>query len=395
MTKDTEENRRRIGIISGAVGIILNLILFGIKLLAGIMSGAMAIKADAFNNLSDAGSSIMTILGFKAAGMKADSEHPYGHGRLEYVSGLVVSMIIVLMGYELLMSSIEKLKNPSPIEMSILTAAILGISILVKLIMFTYNMVLGKKIDSTVMRATATDSLSDSVATTAVVVSTIISVKTGINIDAYCGILVALMVIWAGIQAAKDTIDPLLGLMPSEEFVQQIKDIVMRAEHVEQGVLGLHDLMVHDYGPGRKVISLHVEVPSNGDIMSLHDLIDNIERDLSEELRCQAVIHMDPVLVDDAETNRMKEIVASIIDSINTEYESRLKDKKSSANHQHISFHDFRIVAGPTHTNLLFDIVVPYDFDMKDEEVTAKINQSVRMVNPTYYCVIDVDKTFA
>ena len=395
MGLEKEEVRQKTGIISGGVGILLNLILFGIKLLAGFISGSLAIKADAFNNLSDAGSSIVTILGFKAARMKADTEHPYGHGRMEYVSGLVVSMLIILMGYELLMNAFDKIKNPVPIVFDGLTLAILIISILVKVVMFSYNLILGRKIDSPVMKATATDSISDCGATFAVIISTVVSVHTGINIDAYCGILVALMVLWAGVQAAKDTINPLLGLMPSKEYVQQIKDIVLREEHIKQGVIGLHDLMVHDYGPGRKFISLHVEVPSNGDIMELHDLIDNIERDLSEELRCNATIHMDPVLVDDAETNRMKAIVSSVIESINTDYESRHKGEKAPESTNKISFHDFRIVAGPTHTNLLFDIVVPFGFDLKDEEVTAKINQQVRMVNPTYYCVIDVDKTFA
>lgn len=387
--------RKAYGVLCGAVGIFLNLCLFAFKFIAGSISGSIAITADAFNNLSDAGSSLITLVGFKMAGHKPDPDHPFGHGRIEYLSGLMVSVIIIIMAYELMKDSIIKIIHPESTEFSVIVVVILVASILVKCYMALYNKSIGGKIDSAAMKATATDSLSDTIATFVVLIGTFVTHFTGIMIDGYCGVIVSLFICFAGIGAIKDTVGPLLGQSPDEEFVAEITKIVMSPEHVELGILGIHDLIVHDYGPGRVMITLHAEVPSNGSIMDLHDLIDNIEHDLQTELNCQATIHMDPVLVDDEETNRMKAIVDSIIESVNSSYKERIESSKSKRKFRNVTFHDFRIVKGPTHTNLIFDIVLPFDFDMTDDEIVDLIQLEVRKTNPSYFCVIDVDKAYA
>lgn len=389
--------RRAFGVLCGGVGIFLNILLFAGKFLAGQLSGSIAITADAFNNLSDAGSSLITMVGFKMAGHKPDPDHPFGHGRIEYISGLLVSVIIIVMAYELMKDSVLKIIHPEATEFSPLILGILLASILVKIYMSFYNRSVGNKIDSAAMRATATDSLSDTIATSVVLLSTLVAHFTGLNIDGYCGVVVSFFVFWAGLSAAKDTVGPLLGQAPDEEFVAKIEEIVMA--HSEQGIHGIHDLVVHDYGPGRVMISLHAEVPSNGDIMELHDEIDLIEHELATKLDCQAVIHMDPIQVNDERTNRLKVIVSSVIDAMNSAYFERLKSNKKVKNpddkFRKVTFHDFRIVEGPTHTNLIFDVALPFDFDMTDEEVVNHIELEIRKINPTYYVVIDVDKAYS
>lgn len=365
--------RQAYGVLCGAVGIFLNLCLFAGKFFAGMVSNSIAITADAFNNLSDAGSSIITLIGFKMAGQKPDPHHPFGHGRIEYISGFLVAIIILLMGVELLKTSVSKIIHPEELAFSPLILIILIVSISVKCYMFYYNRTLGKKLDSAAMLATAADSFSDSLATTAVLISTLVSHFTGLAIDGWCGILVGLFICWSGYGAARDTISPLLGQAPDREFVQQINDIVT----AHQTILGIHDLIVHNYGPGRTLISLHAEVPADGDILELHDLIDTIEHELRDTLNCHAVIHMDPVCVGDEETMRLKELVRGYLAEID----------------ERITMHDFRIVTGPTHTNLIFDVVVPYGFPMKDEELVSAISGRVRRDNPSYYTVIEVDQT--
>lgn len=362
------------GMLCGAVGIFLNLCLFTGKFIAGTISHSIAITADAFNNLSDAGSSIITLIGFRMAGQKPDPDHPFGHGRIEYVSGLLVSVIILLMGLELLKSSVSKIIHPEELSFSPVVLIILLASILVKCYMFLYNNRLGKKLESAAMCATATDSLSDTLATTVVLIATLVAHFSGLAIDGWCGILVGLFICYAGFNAAKDTISPLLGQAPEKEFVQQVNDIVMAHE----GIIGIHDLIVHNYGPGRVLISLHAEVPANGDILVLHDLIDTIEHELRDTLNCHAVIHMDPVQVGDEETTRLKLLVGSY-----------LKELDPS-----LTMHDFRIVTGPTHTNLIFDVVTPYQFLMSDNELIAKISERIKQDNPNYFAVIEVDKKY-
>lgn len=370
-TKDPA-TRQAYGVLCGAVGIFLNLCLFAGKFFAGLASHSIAITADAFNNLSDAGSSIITLIGFKMAGQKPDPGHPFGHGRIEYVSGLLVSVIILLMGLELLKTSASKILHPEELAFSPLILVILAVSICVKAYMFLYNRRLGRKLDSAAMLATATDSFSDSLATAVVLVSTLTVHFTGLAIDGWCGILVGLFICYSGFCAARDTINPLLGQAPDKEFVQEINDIVM----AHSRILGIHDLIVHNYGPGRTLISLHAEVPADGDILELHDLIDTIEHELRDALNCHAVIHMDPVCVGDEETIRLKELVKGYLAEID----------------ENISMHDFRIVTGPTHTNLIFDVVVPYSFPMPDKELADTIDRRVRLDNPNFYTVIEVDQ---
>lgn len=367
--------RQAYGILCGAVGIFLNLCLFAGKFIAGAVSNSIAITADAFNNLSDAGSSIITLIGFHMAGQKPDPDHPFGHGRIEYISGLLVSILIILMGFELLKSSFTKIIHPEDLAFSPVIIVILAASILVKCYMYFYNRQIGKKINSAAMSATAADSLSDSISTAVVLASTLTAHFSGLAIDGWCGLAVGLFICYSGFNAAKDTISPLLGQAPDREFVQQVNDIVMAHE----GVLGIHDLIVHNYGPGRVLISLHAEVPADGNILTLHDMIDTIEHELRSTLSCHAVIHMDPICVNDEQTERLKKMVKG--------YLSEISDT--------LTMHDFRIVAGPTHTNLIFDVVTPYNFAMPDDELIKLINDKIHAGNPQYFAVIDVDKQMA
>ena len=366
--------RRAYGMLCSIVGIGLNVLLFAGKYLAGILSGSIAITADAFNNLSDAGSSVITLVGFKFSGMKPDKDHPFGHGRFEYLSGLGVAMLIILMGFELFKSAIGKILHPEPVEAGVLSVVILLVSVCVKLYMSFYNKTVGNQIDSEAMKATAADSLSDSVATTAVLISMLAAHYTGLQIDGWCGLVVSALVLYAGWKAAKDTIDPLLGGPPSKEFVRDIRDIVMSHEEI----IGIHDLVVHDYGPGRRMVSLHGEVPANGDIIALHDLIDHIEKELEERLGCEAVIHMDPLVTDDEKVTEMKH---ELLTYINSELPG-------------VSIHDFRMVEGPTHTNLIFDAVVPYGFDMSNEEVREGLEKLVLKHWDKCFAVVHVEQSY-
>ena len=317
---------------------------------------------------------MVTLLGFQLAGQKPDTHHPFGHGRMEYLSGLVVSMLILLMGVELGKSSLEKILHPEEVDFSPLIVGILCVSIAVKLYMFLYNKRIGKKLGSTAMEATAMDSLSDCVATTAVLAATLVGHFTGLRIDGWCGILVACFILWSGIGAARDTLDPLLGTPPTAEFVGRIRDLVM----AHKGIIGIHDLIVHDYGPGRVMISLHAEVSASENVLELHDEIDNVENELREKLGCEAVIHMDPIVTDDGITEETRERVADLIHCIDDD----------------INIHDFRMVSGPTHTNLIFDAVVPFGFRLSDEEVERKIKTAVRALDGNYYAVVKVERSY-
>ena len=366
--------RQAYGTLCGTVGICLNILLFIGKYFAGTVSGSIAIVADSFNNLSDAGSSLVTLLGFRLAGKKPDSDHPYGHGRIEYISGLIVSFLIFLMGFELAKSSLEKILSPSPMQAGWLPAAILIASICVKIYMFLYNRAVGKKIRSSAMTATATDSLSDAVATGVVLISMGVSHFFHLNIDGYAGLLVACFILYAGYNAAKDTLAPLLGHAPDPDFVQKVTDIVMA--HPE--VIGIHDLVVHDYGPGRKMVTLHTEVDGKGDFFTLHDAIDNIERELTAACGCHATIHMDPIESDNEEVAAMREKVAALVQRIGPA----------------ITIHDCRVVPGKTHTNVIFDAVVPPGLPMTDEAVAERIRLLVADAYPNHYAVVDIDQAY-
>lgn len=366
--------RQAYGQLCGVVGIGLNLLLFAVKFFAGTLSGSIAITADAFNNLSDAGSSLVTLLGFRLAGRKPDPEHPFGHGRMEYISGLVVAGLILLMGVELFKSSLKKILQPEAIVSSPLVLLILALSVAVKLYMFYYNRAIGKRIKSSAMTATATDSLSDAVSTTAVLVATLVAQFTGLNIDGWVGMLVALFILFSAYKAAKETLSPLLGQTPEPEFVEHIQQIVLSYPEVQN----VHDLVVHDYGPGRVMISLHAEVSASENVLDLHDEIDNVEKELREKLGCEAVIHMDPIVTDDGVTQETRERVAALVRCIDDS----------------ISIHDFRMVAGPTHTNVIFDAVVPFQFRLTDTEVTEKIKTAVRALDGNYFAVVNVERSY-
>ncbi|WP_329382123.1 cation diffusion facilitator family transporter [Anaerofustis butyriciformans] len=370
-----ENVRRAYGMLCSIVGILLNIFLFAIKYFAGIISGSIAITADAFNNLSDAGSSVITLIGFKFAGMKPDLEHPFGHGRVEYISGFAVSVMIILMGAELLKSSIDKIFHPESIDTTVVSFIILIVSILVKLYMSLYNSKIGDKIESAGMKATATDSKSDCIATSVVLISMLIAKFTGVNIDAYAGLLVAGFILYAGYDAAKETLSPLLGQIPEKSLVDSIEKIVMSYDEI----VGIHDLVVHDYGPGRLMISLHAEVPGNGDIFILHDAIDRAEIELNEKLNCEAVIHLDPIDTDNEEVMEMKSKITKLIKKEIDEI---------------ITIHDFRIVKGNTHTNVIFDAVIPPKYKMTDKEVETKIKDLVKNNFGNYFAVVKVEITY-
>lgn len=365
--------RQAYGMLCGVVGIVLNLLLFAGKFLAGMLSHSISIMADAFNNLSDAGSSVVTLVGFKMAGAKPDVDHPYGHGRMEYIAGLIVSGAIIVMAFELIKESIDKIINPAPVTFSVLSVAILVVSILVKMYMAFYNYRIGKKLDSAAMHATAIDSLSDTCATAAVLLGIIIGELTGLRIDGFCGVLVGVFIFYAGISAAKDTLNPLLGQPPEEGFVAQIEEIVLAHEEI----CGVHDLLVHDYGPGRCMISLHVEVPADGNILELHEVVDEAENELRNKLNCVAVIHMDPVVTEDTYILELRGRIEMLIREIDPI----------------ISMHDFRVVPKHIHTKLIFDVVIPYEYWMSDELLEEIIKEQIREeLGENYFVVIQVDK---
>ena len=366
--------RRAWGALCGFVGIGLNILLFAGKLVAGTLSGSIAITADAFNNLSDAGSSVVTLLGFRLAGKKPDAGHPFGHGRLEYVSGLIVAGLILLMGAELAKSSVDKILHPEAVTFSWLAAGILLASIGVKLYMYLYNRAVGKKIKSAAMSATAADSLSDTAATSAVLLAMVIGKLTDVQLDGWVGLVVALFILWSAVQAARDTISPLLGQAPDPMLVKEIESLVM----AHDTVVGIHDLVVHDYGPGRCIISLHAEVPADEQVLELHDVIDNIEEELAQKLHCEAVIHMDPVVVGDPTVTALHQQVAALVKTIDPR----------------ITIHDFRMVPGQTHTNLIFDAVIPFDERLTRQQVADRIRQMVSEMEGDYRAVVKVENSY-
>lgn len=366
--------REQYGVLCGAYGIFLNILLFAGKYIAGILSSSIAMTADAFNNLSDAGSSLISVLGFKLSGKKPDPGHPFGHGRIEYLSGLAVSVLIVVMGYQLTRDSFEKIINPQESTMSLVAIVILVASILVKFYMAFYCKRIGKKIDSQTLLATSTDSLSDTISTFVVLASTIIGYFFNIKLDGWGGLFVGILIIIAGIKAALDVIGPLLGAAPSEELINAINEIVSAKEEI----VGVHDLVVHDYGPGRLMITLHAEVPSTGNINEMHDVIDNVEMELSEKLNCLATIHMDPVSVGDEHVDALKQQVKQIINS----------------REGLINLHDFRVVTGPTHTNLIFDVVASWSLKMTDDEIMQYISDEIKKIDESFNAVITVDRDY-
>ena len=364
--------RAKVGKICGAVGIGANVVLFAAKLVVGLLSGSASVMADAMNNLTDASSSVVTLLGFWLAQQPADEDHPYGHARYEYLSGLAVAMLILLIGFEQAKSSLDKILNPEPVQFSGTLVLVLGMSILVKFVLFAVNRKAGKAIDSGALLAASADSRNDCITTGAVLLAAVFQHLTNINIDGWVGLVVCAFILFSGWNMAKETISPLLGENATPELQQQIVDCLRRSDKI----LGYHDLMVHDYGPGQRFASVHVEMDMKEDPLSCHTIIDNVERYCLETYRTHLVIHYDPVVTDDVELNSMRHAVELVLQSI----------------HEDIDIHDFRLVRGDTHTNLIFDMILPLELAGKEKQVKRQLDTAININAPTkYYTVITFD----
>ena len=372
-TKDPQV-RELHGKFAGVVGILSNVILCAAKILVGAISGSIAIIADGINNLADASSSIITLAGFKLSSLPEDKEHPYGHARIEYISGMIVSVLIVVVGIELIKSSADKIMHPSPLEFSWSIIVVLLLAIAIKIWQALFNINIGKRINSLTLTATGTDSRNDVIATTVVLISIIVGKLTGLQIDGYMGCLVALFIIWSGIGLVKETMSPLLGEAPDPELVNAISDMALSYD----GVLGIHDLVVHNYGPGRIFASIHIEVDAEADMMESHDMIDNIEREMAKKLHIEITGHLDPVRTNDPVVKKMVQLtseVAAQIDGVS-------------------NIHDLRIVTGPTHTNVIFDTVVASNCTLSLKEIHEAFQKAVKTEGDNYFVVINFDKPY-
>ena len=366
--------RERYGKFSGAVGIMSNFFLCAAKILVGVLSSSIAIIADGINNLSDASSSIITLVGFKLAAMPEDKEHPYGHERIEYLTGIIISVMIVMVGGLLFKSSVEKIIDPQAVEYSAVTIVILGAAIVIKIWQSSFYKYVSGEIDSVTLKASAADSRNDVISTGAVLLGVVIAKLTGLVLDGYIGCAVALFVIWSGIDLIRETSSPLLGEAPDHELVRNIQKIAEKYD----GVLGIHDLVVHNYGPGKVFASMHVEVDSETDIMKSHDMIDNIERETGDTLHVHFVIHMDPVIKDDPELEEVRHIVTAEMESMDGV----------------LSMHDLREVKGPTHTNYIFDVVLSPGCKMSEEEIHGKMEDAIRAARSNSFVVMTFDRAY-
>lgn len=367
--------RERYGVLSAVVGIICNLSLTVVKLILGVMANSIAITADALNNLSDVGSCLVSLVGFKVSSKPADRDHPFGHARAEYISGLGIAIMILVVGVELIKTSFDKILNPSPVKFDMIVIILLTASIGLKLWMSTFNRSLSKIIDSSAMSATSFDSLSDVLATSVTMVAVVSARFTSFPVDGVMGLIVALLILWGGYKVAMETVSPLLGKAPDPVVVKAI----VKALLSYSGIIGAHDLVIHDYGPGRTFASVHAEVPSNGDMMAFHDIIDLAERELGSIFHMQIVIHMDPIETDSEKTNAMRAMTEKIVKGISPDF----------------SMHDFRMVSGPHHTNLIFDVCVGVDIKLTESEIKDLIQNAVSKIDPLYYTVITVDRNYA
>ena len=366
--------RESYGTVSSITGIVVNVILSAGKILTGILFNSISVLADGVNNLSDGASSVITLIGFKISGKPADKDHPFGHARMEYLAGFILGIAILLVGVELIKSSFNKIINPVKTVFSIEMTVVLIISILVKLWLSVFYNKLGSKISSATIKAARTDSRNDVVATTVVLLSVFISKLTGYEVDGYVGILVALFVLYSGYDILRDILNPILGEMPDGEFISSIENKIISYD----GIVNIHDLVVHNYGPNRYFATVHAEVNAKEDILKSHDLIDNIERDFARELNINLVIHLDPIITDDEEINELRGMTDKIVKSID----------------ERLTMHDFRVVKGETHTNLIFDVVVPVDYDIKSSKLVNLIEKEVQNKNETYFAVVTVDKNY-
>lgn len=374
--KDTEnpETRAKYGMLSSITGIIVNILLSVVKLIIGIFANSISIISDALNNVTDAGSSIVTMIGFKVSQKKIDRDHPWGHGRMEYITAFIVDILIVLVGLELFRNSFDKIINPTLPDISTVTIVILTIAVLTKLWLFVFYNKIAKTIDSPAIKGNAYDSISDSISTFVVLLSAVIARNFGISIDGYASILVAIFILFTGFKALRETIDLLLGMKPDAEFVANLEEFAKKYKMIS----GIHDIMVHDYGPGRKIVSFHAEVPANCDICKAHDVIDQMEQDIYEEFNCITTIHMDPIVTDDEEINEMRRRTEEIVKEINPEF----------------SIHDFRMTDGGDRMNLIFDLVIPAESKINHEELKNMVQQKIHNVNDKYYAVPKIENSY-
>lgn len=369
---DAAGTRERLGTGVSIIGIIVNLLLFAGKFTVGTLFGSISVRADAINNLSDAGSSVVSLISFKISSKPADRKHPYGHARIEYIASMVVSFIIIYIGFDLLKESVNKIINPEKTEFSIISMVVLGVSVLAKLWLALVNKGIGKKIGSDVMKASSADSLSDAIATSAVMIAMIIMKLTGFETDAYMGVIVAVIIMIAGAKILNETKDHLLGGPPDEEIVEGIRRIV----DANPAALGIHDMFIHNYGPGRVIASLHIEVDGSADFFETHDCIDNIEKQISTELGIICTIHMDPIVTDDDQVGKLRERVSELVREVD----------------ERLDIHDFRFVKGSTHTNLIFDIAAPFEVKTCDDELIELVQKRVSELDKSYFAVISVDR---
>ena len=375
--KDDVQNqhvRSNYATLSGITGIIANFMLFVGKLTIGILSASVSIIADAFNNIGDAGSSVVTLVGYRLSGKHADKEHPLGHGRLEYITAFIVDVLIIFVGVELFKTSVEKIIEPSETAISTVTLVFLGVAIFVKLWLFLFYRKIAKRINSQAIKGASFDSISDVVATTLVMLSALLSRFADVNIDGYAGILVAAFIFYTGVKAAKETIDLLLGGSPDKEILKKISEFVKRYPDV----IGIHDVMVHDYGPGRQIISFHAEVSAKSDFSYVHDVIDNIERDFQKEYGYLVTIHLDPIVVDDEKVSEMYGFVKATVKEVD----------------ENFSIHDFRMTYGGNHINLIFDLLIPVDSKYGDEEAANAVEEKIKSMRPECNCVIKAEHPY-
>lgn len=366
--------RNKYAMLSSITGIIVNILLSIFKFVVGMIANSMSIISDAVNNITDAGSSVVSMIGFKLSQKEIDKDHPWGHGRMEYVAAFIVDVLIIIVGYQLLQTSIDKIIHPEMPSITNATIILLVVAILVKLWLFVFYRKIANTIDSAAIRGTAYDSISDTISTLAVLISAIVAKLANVSIDGYISILVSMFILFTGCKALKETIDLLLGEKPDEEFVKEIEEFTKNYELVS----GIHDIMVHDYGPGRKIVSFHAEVPANCNILKAHDIIDQMEQDIYIKFNCITTIHMDPIVTDDEEINRMRELVEKQITEMNKEY----------------SIHDFRMTDGGEHINLIFDLVIPRDSKIDKEEVQKEAQKRLHDINNKINAVIKVEYSY-
>lgn len=366
--------RGKYGMLSSATGIVVNILLSIVKLVIGIIANSISIISDALNNITDVGSSVVTMIGFKISQKKIDKDHPWGHGRMEYITAFIVDIIILMVGFELLKSSIDKIIHPELPAVNNVTIIILVIAVLTKLWLFLFYKKIAKTIDSNAIKGNAYDSISDSISTLVVLISAVVAKLCGISIDGYASLIVSVFILFTGYKAIKETVDLLLGMKPDPEFIRDIEEEAKKYDMIS----GIHDIMVHDYGPGRKIVSFHAEVPADGDICKVHDIIDQMEQDLFEKFNCITTIHMDPIVVDNKEINDMRDFTEKIVKGLNPEF----------------SIHDFRMTDGGKRVNLIFDLVVPRDKEYDKEQIIKNIQQKIHEKDKKYFAVIKVETSY-